>query len=177
MKIVDGCVLSILKRERSELNIEDKLLLKELRTRFCLREDENADEKDVFIFLLKKARKEDETFNEHKCRDLQQQIAVFKNEKSIASLITMSKEEREQMEVLKSETFRLNRELVEAEKNFNRMRTELMEHNTQKVEQLYKLFEKNKVGLTGLALDEYNNCVNELFAAPLKYLRNPINRN
>jgi len=168
---VDGCVLSILKRERN-LAPEDKLLLSELKEKSNLKDLDGLDDKDALIILLKRAKRDDELFHEHRYKDLEREITQLKKEKSLAELISLAKNEREKMNALEMEVFRLNREKVEFEKKFQKMRENLMEFNNQKVQQVYAIFEKNKINLGGPPLDEFNTCVNELFSAPLKFYFN-----
>ena len=85
---MDGCILSLLKRER-DLNFEDKTLLQELKQQYKVQEQDN--DKDVLIMLLKKSKKEDELFHQHKYMDLEREVIGLRKEKSLLEHIELSK--------------------------------------------------------------------------------------
>lgn len=165
---MDGCVLSLLKRER-DLNAENKILLGELQQQYPYKiVGEEESDKDVLITLLKKSKKEDELFHEHKYMDLEREVIGLRKEKSIVEHIELSKKEKERLATLETEVFKLNKEKMELERGFEKMRQEMIEHNTTKAQALYDLFEKNKKEIASQQ-HEFNNLVNDLFMAPFKF--------
>ncbi len=163
---MDGCILSLLKRER-DLNVEDKTLLQELKQQYLYKVQEQDNDKDVLIMLLKKSKKEDELFHQHKYMDLEREVIVLRKEKSLLEHIELSKKEKERLASLESEVFKTNKEKLELEKKFEKMREQMIEHNTTKAQELYDLFEKHK-GMVQ-PQHEFNNLVNDLFMAPFKF--------
>jgi len=164
---MDGCILSLLKRER-DLNVEDKTLLQELKQQYKVQEQDS--DKDILIALLKKSKKEDELFHQHKYMDLEREVIGLRKEKSLLEHIELTKKEKERLASLESEVFKTNKEKMELEKKFEKMREQMIEHNTTKAQELYDLFEKHKPGGTVVVPQhEFNNLVNDLFMAPFKF--------
>jgi hypothetical protein len=161
---INGCVLAIFKRER-ELNTEDKTLLNELSQQYT--RDEEESDKDVLIKLLKRSKREDELFNEHRYKDLERQ---YKRDKSLEELIKLTQKEKERIHELESAVFQINKEKNELEKRIEKMREEVVSYNTSRIQDLYALFEKHK--LPEAMLEEFNTLVNELFMSPLKFFYN-----
>lgn len=164
---MDGCILSLLKRER-DLNVEDKTLLQELKQQYQYKGQEQDNDKDVLIMLLKKSKKEDELFHQHKYMDLEREVIGLRKEKSLLEHIELSKKEKERLVCLETEVFKTNKEKMELEKGFQKMREQMIEHNTTKAQELYDLFEKSK-GTVVIPQHEFNTLVNDLFMAPFKF--------
>jgi len=176
---VDGCLFVLLSSKRNrecDISPEDKILLDELSSELSCTKGDDESEKDFLIRLLKRARVRDDQFNDHKQKDMNNEINSLKGELSaknkiiteVCNALSVFEKEKERTRDLEREVFRLAKECNEHNKNMQIMRENAIKYNTQHTLALYNLFETHKLQET--ALNEFNEHVNALFVTPSKFV-------